>query len=95
MGEVCKLKLAQTPPLPVDADVVAELERLLTDAKAGKFNGLAYATITVTGAGAYTDAGTGFYGQGIVQSTHTAVGIVDGLKFRMLNELFSWPHDDG
>lgn len=40
------------PPGEVNPDLVADLERLLEDAKAGQLRGIAYATTLTTGAAA-------------------------------------------
>jgi hypothetical protein len=78
------------PPAPVDENCVALLERLLADAKAGEFNGIACITITSDNAGAYSALGTSFDGAGIHQNAHTAVGGCEVLKRRMLDKLFCW-----
>jgi hypothetical protein len=73
--------------------VVAKLEQLLEEAKAGQFNGLAFATVTSPHTGSYTEVGTGWEGAGVLQNSHTAVGAVSGLHYRMMRDLLSWePH---
>ena len=88
-GEVVKL-VAPQPPSPVDEKVVALLEQLLADAKAGEFNGIACITITSDHAGSYSALGTSWDGAGIDQNAHTAVGGCEVLKKRMMDKLFEW-----
>lgn len=78
------------PPAPVDEQCIALLERLLADAKAGQFNGIACITITSDHAGSYSALGTSFDGAGIEQNAHTAVGGCEVLKRRLLDKLFNW-----
>lgn len=92
-GQVLKLVTGTVAPSPVDADCVALLEKLLADAKAGEFNGIACMTITSDHCGAYTALGTSFDGAGIIQNAHTAVGGCEVLKKRMLDRLFNWDVD--
>lgn len=88
-GEVIKL-VAPRPPSPVDDRCIALLERLLADARAGEFNGIACITVTSDRAGSYTALGTSFDGSGIEQNAHTAIGGCEVLKKRMLDKLFEW-----
>lgn len=88
-GEVVKL-VVNGPPSPVDDRVIALLERLLADARAGQFNGVACITITSDNAGHYSALGTSWDGAGIEMNAHTAVGGCEVLKRRMLDKLFCW-----
>lgn len=88
-GEIIQL-VAPQPPSPVDEQCVALLERLLMDARAGEFNGIACITVTSDRAGAYSALGTMFDGEGIRQNAHTAIGGCEVLKKRMLDKLFEW-----
>lgn len=89
MSNVIKLVEAG-PPSPVDERVIALLERLLADAKAGAFNGIACITVTSDHAGSYSALGTSWDGAGIDQNAHTALGGCEVLKKRMLDKLFVW-----
>lgn len=93
-GEVIKL-VALRSPSPVDERCVALLERLLADARAGQFNGIACFTITSDHAGSYSALGTSFDGDGIEQNAHTAVGGCEVLKRRLLDKLFNWDEAAG
>lgn len=89
MTEAIKLVTNTSAPMPVDDEVVEHLEALLTRAKAGDFNGLMVATLSFTDPGHYVGAGTSFVGC-VRQHVHTALGTVDVLKQRMMNELMEW-----
>lgn len=89
-GPILKLVTNTVPPSPVDDRVISLLERLLEDAKAGQFNGIACVTVTSHAAGAYSALGTSWDGAGIEQNAHTAVGGLEVLKRRMLDKLFDW-----
>jgi hypothetical protein len=82
--------VAPQPPSPVDERCIALLEKLLADARAGEFNGIACITVTSDHAGSYTALGTSFDGAGIEQNAHTALGGCEVLKKRMLDKLFRW-----
>ena len=88
-GKVIQL-VPETAPSPVSEECVKMLEQLLEKAKAGEFNGFACITVTADNCGHYTALGTMWAGNGVTQNSHTAVGGVEVLKKRMLDELFVW-----
>lgn len=90
-GQLLKLVTSTTPPSPVDDDVVALLRKLLRQAEAGEFNGLAVVTITSPQLGAYTGAGTAYAGSGVTEGVHTALGTVCVLQRRLERELLVFP----
>lgn len=89
-GEKIVHLVPSSPPSAVDGAVVGLLERMLADARAGHFNGVAIITITSDQSGAYSALGTAFEGAGVHQNAHTAVGGCEVLKRRMLEALFEW-----
>lgn len=93
-GENVIKLVAPRPPSPVDPHVISELENLLERAKAGRFNGIAYVTVTSDAAGNYSALGTAWAGAGIEMNAHTAVGGIEVLKHRALMELFEWERDE-
>jgi hypothetical protein len=86
-GDVRYLKPLGRPVQPVDEDVVALLELLLGKAKEGAFNGIAFTTVQIDGAGSVVTVGTGWRGQGVTEAVHTALGGVAYLQHRLSTEL--------
>lgn len=89
MAEPIRLITSTEPPAPVSEEVVEHLETLLEKAKAGEFNSIMTATLTSHALGHYTAAGTGWAGH-VRENVHIALGALDVLKQRMLNELLEW-----
>jgi hypothetical protein len=87
MTDAVRLRTATTPPMPVDNEVVAQLEQLLVRAKAGEFNGLCVVTVTSPGVGAYTACGTGWWGEAVAGGVHIALGGIAVLQERLLRDL--------
>jgi hypothetical protein len=82
VDNVRRLSVATKPTLPVDDDLIAGLEALLSLARKGDIQGIAYITVRTNGAGHYETVGTGWRGhQG---GSHIILGGLQVLNQRIL-----------
>lgn len=72
-----------TKPAPlVDPGVVSLLEDMLEQARAGRFNAVAIATLCSPAPGVADDCGTAFAGAGAEQCVFAMLGCLEQLKHR-------------
>lgn len=83
---VVRLETSTRPTLPIDVDLIADLELLLEKAKQGEIQGYAFITIKSSGAGNYIDITNGFCGAAINNNVHTAIGALAILQARLISE---------
>lgn len=84
-ADVVRLSTATKPVTKVDPDVVRVLENLLARAKEGEFQGVLICTVQTDGAGSLVGCGHAYVGEGVMQNVHAAVGTLETLKLRFMN----------